>query len=171
MLRTVLLRLYGLVVAAVVAAAATILLARGVGFAVPWLTDALGSIAHRLDLALNEGLTVLAGIFALVVLVGTGYVMLGRFGRRLLRLSDTAAVEKAGVSRMVERMLRSKLEPRATVSFGRRLVASVPGAPGSDGTDLAGEASLLIPELLESLGVGDVPFRVEAGKAPGGRVK
>jgi len=170
--RTVLLRLFGLLVAAVFAAAAAGLLAFALTFRVPWLTDRMQSASSQLSLPLLEGRGMLIGIGLILLATVAGAFMVGRRESRFLRLSKEAKVERVGIARMLQRTLRAKVDTRIGVAAGRRsLVISVPSAAGPEGMDRANEAALLAPDVLEDLGFADMSFRIVAGKTQGRRVR
>ena len=173
MIRTIVLRILGLLVTATLGLAATSLVAFGLDRRVPWLSDGLQSLVDWVRTPPLEGAAVLAGTGLILVAVGVVIVVAARRIRGVRNLEKTAAgstdIDMGSVADVLERSLR-RIDPKIQVTSRRsRLRVAAPPGTG-DRFEVADEASRRVRDALEQMGLSDTPFTLSVGKAPEQRV-
>jgi hypothetical protein len=174
--RTILLRLFGLLVAVAFGVAATSLVIHGLQLDGDWLKETLSDLAAEVVRPLDEGWAVLAGAgLTLAALLAAAIIVIAR--RRptvLVEKSDagTSRLEMNGVARLAQRHLRSRVNPQIDVRARRRsIVATVPTGGAGEPLEMVDDAAVALATLLDDIGVGSVRSRVETGRPSRSRVR
>lgn len=175
MTRTILLRVFGLAMAAAFVVAAIALLSYGLDAGVG-LRDWLASMAVSIASPIQEGEAALIGSLLGLIALVTGYYMLRRPTPKKQQLSKTregvTELSLSGLSHVVQRRLRSQVDQGINViqGRGRSLTAYVPTYGGSGLLDAVEETAIALPSVLESLGV-EIKHRVITGAPSKSRVR
>ncbi|MDH3259617.1 MAG: hypothetical protein OEM81_13675 [Acidimicrobiia bacterium] len=173
MIRTLVLRILGLLVAAALGLTATSLLTFGLERRIPWLSDGIRSLADWVYTPPKEGAAVLAGTGLLLLAIAIVIVAARSRIRGVRNLEKTAAgstdIDMGSVADTLEGSLRA-IDPKVKINSRRnRLRVSAP--PGSgDRFEVADEASRRVREALGQLGLADTPFSVNVRSARETRV-
>jgi hypothetical protein len=173
MIRTIVLRVLGLLVAATLGLAATSLIAFGLERRVPWLSDGIRSFADWAHTPPLKGGAVLAGTGLVVVAIAIVIVVGARRIRGVRDLEKTAAgstdIDMGSVADALELSLR-RIDPKVQVTSRRsRLRVGAPPGTG-DRFEVADEVSRRVREALEQMGLSDTPFTVSVQQVPEKRV-
>lgn len=173
MIRTIVLRILGLLVAATLGLTATSLVAFGLERRIPWLSDSLRSLVDWVRTPPLEGAAVLAGTGLILVAVGVVIVVAARRIRGVRNLDKGAAgsteIDVGSVADALERSLR-RIDPNVQVTSRRsRLRVTTPPGTG-DRFELADEAGRRVREALEQMGLSDTPFTVSVRRGRETRV-
>lgn len=174
--RTILLRLFGLLVAVALGVAATSLLVHGLRIGGGWLSDTLDDLAAEVVRPLDEGWAVLAGVGLVLLAVLTGAVILIARRRPMVLMekseAGTSRLEMSGLARLAQRHLRSRVDPRIDVTARRRsVVATVPASGGTEPLEMVDDAAVALATLMDEVGAGSVRSRVETGGLSRSRVR
>lgn len=174
--RTVLLRLFGLVVVAALAVAATSLLSHGLRFDVAAIDSPIRWLATTTSRSLDPGWAILGGAAVLTLAAGAGVLMLARPRRARVALDRTSAgtswLDLDGLARVVRRRLRAEIDPQIHVVARRRaLTVVVPTHTGEQPLDVVHQVAVSMPETLGRIGAGGIRFAVVTGKSTKRRVQ
>jgi len=173
MIRTMVLRVLGLLVVATLGLAATSLVAFGLERRVPWLSDGIRSFADWVHTPPLKGAAVLAGTGLVVVAIAVVIVVAARRIQGVRNLDKTAAgstvIDMESVGNALELSLR-RIDPKMQVASRRsRLHVAAPPGTG-DRFEVADEASGRVREALEQMGLSDTPFTVSVRQVAETRV-
>jgi hypothetical protein len=173
MIRTIVLRVLGLLVAATLGLAATSLVAFGLERRVLWLSDDIRSFADWVNTPPLKGAAVLAGTGLLVVAIAIVIVIAARRIHGVRNLEKTTAgstdIDMESVGHALELSLR-RINPKMQVT-SRRSRLRVAAPPGTeDRFEVADEASRQVRDALEQMGLSDTPFTVSVRQVPETRV-
>lgn len=176
MARTVLLRVFGVVVAAFLGLAATAVLWFALGGPPDGPAAWLQSIAVDLQRPANPGAFTLIGVGLAAFALGAGFLM-ARTTRptdRVMAKSGTGVttIDMVGLAAVTQRKLRRQVDPSITVRPMRRkgLSAVVPTHSGRDVLSAVNEVAIALPALLGELGA-DVRYQVVSGQHSKRRVR
>jgi len=163
MIRTIVLRILGLMVAATLGLAATSLVAFGLERRVPWLSDGIRSFVDWVRTPPLEGAAVLAGAGLVVLAIAIAMVVAARRIRGVRNLEKATAgstdIDMGSVADALELSLRP-IDPKVQVTSRRsRLRIAAPPRPG-DRFEAADEAGRRVREALEQMGLAETSFVV-----------
>lgn len=174
MIRTLVLRILGLLVAAALGVAATSLVAFGLERRVTALSGWIESFVDWIAKPPLPGAAVLAGTGLLILAVAIIWLVAARRIRGVRTLEKTASgstdIDMGSVAATLERKLRN-LDPKVQVTAMRsRLRITAPSKTG-DRYQVADEATRRVQEELERMGLTGTPFAVRVGeRVPESRV-
>ena len=175
MVRTVVLRLYGLLVAAVLAAVATQLLAYS--FEQDWtLGRWMGDVASWVRGRPVTGALMLAGSGIVALSLAATWLIVRTPRTRVVTIgkdqAGRATIDRSSLAGSLQRSLRERVHPQVLVETDGRLVAvRAPVRSAVHPLEFVDELAAAMPGELERRGVSGVRFRVTTGRSTKRRVR